>query len=108
MDSLSTELTSANHENSLNRYFFGSRADLVLLITLAFTCAKANGQEVVKVPEPEQAIVKRHIEWETTLSSPGVSLQAKEVNRQGSMVFYHIYAHGLPSFLQSVCSSLVM
>src|SRR5262249_22992569 len=43
-----------------------------------------------------QSMVKTHDGW-GKLNSPGVSVQAKEVQRQGSWVQYHLFVSGLPS-----------
>src|SRR5439155_13828024 len=44
-----------------------------------------------------QSLVKRHVAWQTSLSSPGASVEAKEVARRGSFIQYHLYVSGLPS-----------
>jgi hypothetical protein len=47
--------------------------------------------------EASQALIKGHVAWKTKLSSPGVSIQAKQTGRQGSIVSYSLFVSGLPS-----------
>src|SRR5260370_18918663 len=44
-----------------------------------------------------QALVNGHVAWRTKLSSTGASIQAKEVERQGSLVKYYLTVSGLPT-----------
>jgi hypothetical protein len=50
-----------------------------------------------KAAELSQGMVKMHIAWRTKLSSPGASIEAKEVARAGPMVKYNLRATGLPT-----------
>jgi hypothetical protein len=47
--------------------------------------------------ESSQTLVKNHVAWKTKLSSPGASIRAKEIGRQGSVVRYDLYVSGLPN-----------
>ncbi len=47
--------------------------------------------------EASQALVNGHIAWRTKLSSPGASIQAKEIARAESLVKYNLYVSGLPT-----------
>ena len=73
-----------------------ARAGIVLFLLL---CASAlvYGQTdaEARASEASQALVKGHVAWRTKLSSPGVSIQAKEVERQGTLVRYNLYVSGL-------------
>ena len=50
-----------------------------------------------RAAEASQALVKGHIAWRTKLSSPGASIQAKEIARAESLVKYNLYVSGLPT-----------
>lgn len=47
--------------------------------------------------ETSKALVNAHVAWRTKLSSEGVSIQAKEVERQEGFVKYYLLASGLPT-----------
>ena len=70
-----------------------------LALLLSCRAKYASGQTDVekRAGEISQALIKQHIAWRTTLSTPGASAQVKEVARQGSIVQYHLYVSGLPS-----------
>ena len=44
-----------------------------------------------RAAEAGEALVKGYIAWRTKLSSPGASIQAKEIARAGSLVKYNLY-----------------
>ena len=50
-----------------------------------------------RAAEASQALVKGYIAWRTKLSSPGASIQAKEIARAGSLVKYNLHVSGLPT-----------
>jgi hypothetical protein len=50
-----------------------------------------------RAAEMSKALVNGHRAWRTKLSSAGVSIQAKEVERQGSLVKYFLTVSGLPA-----------
>ena len=50
-----------------------------------------------RAAEVSQSLVKGHIAWRTKLSSPGASIQAKELARADSLVKYNLYVSGLPT-----------
>src|ERR1700674_3663715 len=50
-----------------------------------------------RAAEASQALVKGYIAWRTQLSSPGASIQAKEIARAGSLVKYNLSVSGLPT-----------
>jgi hypothetical protein len=69
---------------------------VALSISAASTVFAQNNEEA-RAAEISQALVKGHIAWQTKLSSPGASIEAKEVGRQGPVVQYHLYVSGLPA-----------
>jgi Cu2+-containing amine oxidase len=71
-----------------------SVATTVLLwpvVLIAQNDIETRGEEI------SQSLVKRHVAWQTKLSSTGASIEAKQVARRGSWVQYHLYVTGLPS-----------
>jgi len=50
-----------------------------------------------RAAEMSKALVNGHRAWRTKLSSAGASIQAKEVERQGSLVKYSLTVSGLPA-----------
>ncbi len=50
-----------------------------------------------RAAEISKALVNGHVAWRTKLSSTGASIQAKEVERQGSLVKYYLTVSGLPT-----------
>src|SRR4051812_37379116 len=70
-----------------------------LMFMILSLSAVVNGQTDVaaRARDEGQALVKEHVRWKTKLSSPGASIRAKEVGRQGSQVQYNLYVSGLPS-----------
>jgi hypothetical protein len=75
----------------------------VVAVALVLVCRTVllNGQTDAEVraraEEANQALLKAHVAWETKVSSPGASIQAKEVEREGSVVRYNLYVSGLPT-----------
>jgi len=75
----------------------------VLIASCAFVLASIPiltfGQTDVeaRAAEMSKALVNGHRAWRAKLSSAGVSIQAKEVDRQGSVVKYLLTVSGLPA-----------
>lgn len=74
------------------------RRELIILgLLLILVCrAQAQSADAVRPEEVARKLAKAHSGW-TKLSSPGASIEAKEVLRQGSTVKYRFFVHGLPS-----------
>jgi len=79
------------------RRFFAPAANLVFLLVCALSLVYGRTDVEARAGEASQALVKGHVAWETKLSSPGASIRAKEIGRQGSVVRYNPYVSGLPS-----------
>jgi hypothetical protein len=56
-----------------------------LFIILACVSVSSYAQSEGNAHDLGEAIVKRHVEWETNLSSAGASIEAREVAHQGSV-----------------------
>jgi len=76
---------------------FAPTVALVLLPLCCSTLIYGQSDVETRAAEISQALAKAHVAWNTKLSSPGASVQVKEVARQGSTVQYHLYVSGLPS-----------
>jgi len=72
-------------------------ANEVFLLICSSTLILGQTDVETRAAEASQALVKRHVAWKTTLSSPGASIRVKEVGRRGSQVQYNLYVSGLPS-----------
>jgi hypothetical protein len=72
---------------------------MIVAWTLLFGSILLVAQDDVETRGAEiaQSLVKRYVAWQTRVSSPGASIEAKEVARRGSLVQYHLYVTGLPS-----------
>jgi hypothetical protein len=70
-----------------------------MLSLVLFVPLLLNGQTDVQqdAAAASQALVKGHVAWRDKLSSPGVSVEVKEVERQGGLVRYNLYVSGLPT-----------
>ena len=79
------------------KMFFALAANVVFLLLCAATLVYGQTDVEARAGEASQALVKEHVAWETKLSSPGASIRAKEIGRQGSIVRYNLYVSGLPS-----------
>ncbi len=77
--------------------FFARTATVVLLLACLSNLTYGQSDVETRAAENSQALAKAHVAWKTGLSSPGASIQVKEVGRQGSLVQYHLYVSGLPS-----------
>ena len=58
------------------------------------------GQTDVEIHSKDAAyqdLVKGHVAWRTELSSPGASIQARQMRRDHSFVRYNLFVSGLPS-----------
>jgi len=80
------------------------RLTLLAITTIALlgSCSTLHAQENLDdvdttAQNSEQALLKGHVAWGSKLSSSGASIQAKEINRQGTSVNYHLFISGLPS-----------
>jgi hypothetical protein len=70
---------------------------LTLTLLLSLVCqGRAQSDALSAAKEGAQKLAKAHAGW-TRLSSPGASLEAKEILREGSVVQYHLFVHGLPA-----------
>jgi hypothetical protein len=76
---------------------FASAATAVLLLACFSSLNYAQSDVETRAAATSQALVNGHVAWRSKLSSPGASIQLKEVGRQGSLVQYHLYVSGLPS-----------
>jgi hypothetical protein len=70
---------------------------LVAVGSTFFAHGQDGGNTEARAQEAAEKIINAHIAWKTKLSSSGASLQAKEIDRQGSHVRYRLYVSGLPS-----------
>jgi hypothetical protein len=84
-------------EGKTMRSFFGSASSLVFLIVCSSILIYGQTDVETRAADASQALVKEHVAWKTKLSSPGASIQAKQVERQGSLVRYNLYVSGLPA-----------
>ena len=71
-------------------------ATLALILLCHTTLLHGQTDVEAKAAAASQSLVKKHVAWETKLTSPGASISAKEVGRQGSSVQYYLYVSGLP------------
>jgi len=75
-----------------------SVAALLLFGMLSFAFGQAAPVDMEKnARNAAQALLNAHQAWGKKLTTPGASIQAKEVEREGSMVKYHLFVSGLPS-----------
>jgi hypothetical protein len=77
---------------------------LTLTLLLSLVCQeRVQFSDSAGAGEIAQKLVKAHSNW-TRMSSPGASIEANEVQRQGSAVQYHFFVRGLPadSFTSSI------
>lgn len=73
-------------------------AALLLLGLLSFAFGQAAPADCeTAARNAAQALLKAHEAWGKKLNTPGASIQAKEVERQGNLVKYHLFVSGLPS-----------
>jgi hypothetical protein len=79
------------------RISFTSASRLVFLLTYTSILSYAQTDVEARAAQASQALIKGHVAWKTKLSSPGASIQAKRVGREGSPVSYNLYVSGLPS-----------
>jgi hypothetical protein len=84
-------------EEKYMKNFFAGAATVVVLLAWASNLIYGQSDVETRAAETSQALVNGHVAWKTKLSSPGASVQVKEVSRQGSLVQYHLYVSGLPS-----------
>ena len=75
---------------------FGLTANLLFLLMCSSTLIYGQNDVETRAADASQALVKGHVAWKTKLSSPSASIQAKQVERQGSLVRYNLYVSGLP------------
>ena len=68
---------------------------VALLFSLVFH-GHAQSDVLSAANEGAQKLAKAHAGW-TRLSRAGASLEAKETLREGSVVQYHLFVHGLPA-----------
>ena len=71
--------------------------DLMFLIMCFSTLARGQANLETRATEASRALIEGHIAWKTKLSTPGASIQAKEVTRTQSLVMYNLYVSGLPT-----------
>jgi len=83
-------------EKALMKNAFAWAATVVLLLACFSSLNYGQSDVETRAAATSQALVNGHIAWRSKLSSPGASIQVKEVGRQGSLVQYHLYASGLP------------
>lgn len=83
-------------EKALMKNAFAWAATVVLLLACFSSLNYGQSDVERRAAATSQALVNGHIAWRSKLSSPGASIQVKEVGRQGSLVQYHLYASGLP------------
>jgi hypothetical protein len=76
---------------------FGLAAALVSFVFSATSFTLGQSDVDAKAAQMSQSLLKMHIAWRTKLSSPGASIEAKEVARVDSTVRYHLRAIGLPT-----------
>ena len=75
-----------------------SFASLLLLVLVSVLAPRSlYSQSDINPAQIAQTLVRAHIGWRTRLPSPNTSLQAKEVEREGSVVRYNLYVSGLPT-----------
>jgi hypothetical protein len=87
---------SMQKEKALMKNAFAWAATVVLLLACFSSLNYGQSDVERRAAATSQALVNGHIAWRSKLSSPGASIQVKEVGRQGSLVQYHLYASGLP------------
>lgn len=75
---------------------FALAASLILNVTCCTPLVYCQTDVEAHAAELTQTLVKEHIAWKSKISSPGALIQAKEVERQGSVVRYSLYVSGLP------------
>jgi len=74
------------------------KRELIALGLFLFLVCRGQAQsaDAVRPEDLAQKLAKAHAGW-TNVSSPGASIEAKEVLRQGSTVKYRFFVHGLPT-----------
>lgn len=66
------------------------------MVSLAFGQAvPADAEKTAR--DAAQGLLNAHQAWGKKLTSPGASIRAKEVEREGNLVKYHLFVSGLPS-----------
>jgi hypothetical protein len=73
-----------------------SRCTAAVLIAASGGAAAQSGPQATAA-QLVQALVKQHETWESTLTSPGAAIRARESGRDGAVVRYQLYVTGLPS-----------
>jgi hypothetical protein len=76
---------------------FISEAIAVFLVVFCPILSFAQTDQEIRATEMSKVLFNGHIAWRTKLSSAGVSIQAKVVERQGSVVKYYLTVSGLPT-----------
>src|SRR5260370_10090150 len=87
---------SLKRRTAMKRAFI-SVAIAALLFVLAPMPSFTQTDVDTRAAEISKAVVNGHVAWRTKLSSTGASIQAKEVERQGSLVKYYLTVSGLPT-----------
>jgi len=75
--------------------FLAIRTIALLGLCSSIHAQKNSGDVDSNVQNSEQVLLKGHVAWGSKLSS-GASIQAKEIERQGTSVKYHLFISGLP------------
>lgn len=76
--------------------FIRSRGVNPIRVAVAMVLLTLPSRVVGQTQVNPQDILKKHAAW-LRLSSPGVTLEARQVSREGSTVQYHLFAKGLSS-----------
>jgi hypothetical protein len=66
-------------------------------LACASPCLQAQADSQAQTMQLLQSMVKQHEAWGPKVSSPGASIVAKEVGREGATVRYNLYVTGLPT-----------
>jgi hypothetical protein len=77
--------------------FFSPTTYLVLLLMCLSPFGYAQTDVEKLAAESSQTLIKNYVAWKTKLSSPGASIRAKEIGREGSIVRYNLYVSGIPN-----------
>lgn len=79
------------------RFGITAAAALLLLCVGLKLHSQTNPDMEARARQSAAALIKAHSAWKKNLSNSKVSIEAKEVARQGSLVQYHIFVSGLPT-----------
>ncbi len=70
---------------------------LAALILLSFSSIAASQNISENAQKAVETLVNGHVAWSSKLTSPGASIQIKEIERNGSMIKYRLFVSGLPA-----------